>query len=218
MATSATEANRSIDSGFDSSRDITADRFRRALSEELLVVFDVPLLARVRHGDETYTVDLISASCQCGDYTHRGHSVVCKHALRAALAAFYTDVRVTEFLAHVAQHARSAGCPNDVHGCRGPTLPAEWDGYLPCAECIEAVRAPGIDEFTVWSRFATPASEQDDDRERVVADGGHETTTDFRGNERRATCRKCGERLLQGSIDIGEEVCIPCSANGGERR
>lgn len=50
---------------------------------------------------------------------------------------------------------------------------------------------------------------------RVAADGGREVTaTDFRGNERRATCHECGDRLLQGSIDIGEEVCIPCSANG----
>lgn len=50
---------------------------------------------------------------------------------------------------------------------------------------------------------------------KTVSSGtDRQTTTDFRGNERPANCRECGERLLQGSIDIGAETCIPCSAHG----
>jgi hypothetical protein len=146
--------------GFDATRDITADRFRRALSEPMIMVFDAPLLARVRHGEHTYTVDLISGSCQCDDYHYRGHSIVCKHSLRAACAALYTDCRTTAFLAHVAQYARNAGCPDDVRGCHGPTTPADRPAGLPCTKCMEAVRAPDIDEFTVWSAFAPPEASQ----------------------------------------------------------
>ena len=161
MENSIPEAVSSIDSGFDRRRAIDDDRFRRAVEETMVVVFDAPLLARIGHGEQTYTVDLVSGSCECEDYLYRGESVVCKHAIRAALAALFTDVRVTEFVARVAHHARTAGCPEGVRGCRGPTTPAEWSGRLPCATCCDAVRAPGVDEFTVWSAFSAPTPEGD---------------------------------------------------------
>lgn len=142
--------------GFDTSRDIDGDRFRRALREPMIVVFDAPLLARVAHGEHTYTVDLISGSCQCDDYHYRGYKIVCKHAIRAALAALYTDAS-SAFMAYVARYSREAGCPDGVNRCRGPTTPADWQAHLPCTKCCDAVRAPGVDEYTVWSRFAPPA-------------------------------------------------------------
>lgn len=161
MATSATESKRSIDygTGDDDRRAITDDRFTRALTEPMVVVFDAPLFSRVRHGDETYQVDLVSGMCDCPDAIHRGHSIVCKHAIRAALASLYGDGRVSEFVARVAAYAREAGCPNDVRGCHGPTTPADRAGSLPCQQCIEAVRAPAVDEYTVWSAFAAPDQE-----------------------------------------------------------
>jgi hypothetical protein len=99
-------------------------------------------------------------------------------------------------------------------GADGGVLRCSCKGHHFRGECSHADAVTARPLVTASAQAAASAPR------RVAADGGREvpTTTDFRGNERRATCEECGDRLLQGSIDIGETVCIPCSANGGESR
>lgn len=145
MATSSTESKRSID----------YERFARACSEKMSVRFDGPGTAAVTHDGETYAVELAGGVCECRDYEFRGDSIVCKHVIRASLAALYApDQRVYELVGRVAQSAREAGCVHEAAGCAGPT--AAGPRGLPCPGCCDAVRADTVDEFTVWNRLVAP--------------------------------------------------------------
>lgn len=147
MATKATE----VESGIGN-RTIESGRFARASTEAMSVTFTGPGIAEVEHDGATYEVELAGGVCTCADYQFRGESLICKHFQRAALAALFdAEQPNTEMMAQVARYAFEAGCQHDVRGCAGPTTLGPRG--LPCQNCINAVRAPNVDEYTVWTRL-----------------------------------------------------------------
>jgi hypothetical protein len=126
--------------------NLTAARFERAVRQEMSVERRGPGVYDVHHDGSTYAVDLESGHCGCEDCKFRG--IGCKHSQRAALTAIFGEGVCTEFVARVARFAREQGCVHDVRGCSGPTA-VGGRGY-PCQQCIDAVRAPDVDEYTVW--------------------------------------------------------------------
>ena len=129
--------------------NLTAARFERAVTQTMdverrgLGVYDV------HHDGATYAVDLESGHCGCEDCKFRG--IGCKHSQRAALTAMFGEGVQFEYVARVARFAREQGCVHEVRGCEGPTT--EGPRGLPCQNCIDAVRAPDVDEWTVWCRL-----------------------------------------------------------------
>lgn len=151
MSTKTTTVERSTGR---TERTIESGRFRRALTEPMTVVFDGPGsgVGEVEHGEQTYEVELAGGVCECADYRFRGESLICKHVIRACLAALFdANQRNTALVARVARFAREYGCEHGVRGCAGPTTAGPRG--LPCQPCINAVRAPDVDEFTVWTRL-----------------------------------------------------------------
>lgn len=147
MAVSATTADRSTER-----RTIDAERFARALTEPMTVTFDGPGVGEVEHGEQAYEVELAGGVCGCDDYRFRGESIVCKHVIRASLSALFDGEQPnTRIMARVARFAREYGCAHSVRGCSGPTTRGERG--LPCQQCINAVRAATVDEYTVWARI-----------------------------------------------------------------
>lgn len=141
-------------------RTIESGRFARALTEPMTVAFDGPRsgIAEVEHDGTEYQVELASGRCECADYQFRGESLICKHVLRACLSALFDgEQQNTELVARVARFAREAGCEHDVRGCSGPTTAGPRG--LPCQSCINAVRAPNVDEWTVWNRLVAGTQE-----------------------------------------------------------
>ena len=198
-----------VENGTD--RRIESGRLEKALSQDMAIDVVAPAMYDVHHDDAIYTIDVEGGACQCKDHQYRGGEYVCKHVIKACVRHAFVAESNTQLVARVLSAVRDQGCIHDETGCAGPTQLGER-GY-PCPGCVHA---SGAGEWVVWQRLVngdTPA-----DAPVAMTDGGVETATDFRGNERRATCRECGDRLLQGSIDIGEEVCISCSARGGESR
>ena len=156
MATSATGTESGVG---PNGRTIENGRFERACTETMAVTFTGPSIAEVEHGGETYEVELGGGVCECADYQFRGETLVCKHVLRACLSTLFdAEQRNTEYVARVAAFARKSGCARAVRGCAGPTVAGPRG--LPCQGCIDAVRAPGVDEWTVWSRLVGPRSRE----------------------------------------------------------
>lgn len=155
MATSATTAESSVEQS-GHKRTIEAGRFRRACTEDMAVEFTGPSIAEVAsESGNTYEVELGGGVCECKDYEFRGDRFICKHVQRACLSAIFdADQRNTHLVARVARCAHNGGCEHGVRGCTGPTTPADRLGGLPCPGCCDAVRAPTVDEYTVWNRLA----------------------------------------------------------------
>ena len=126
--------------------NLTAARFKRAVTQDMSVERRSPGVYDVHHDGSTYAVDLESGHCGCKDCKFRG--IGCKHSQRAALAAIFGEGVQFEFVARVARFTREQGCVHDVRGCSGPTAVGERG--FPCQQCINAVRAPDVDEWTVW--------------------------------------------------------------------
>ena len=128
----------------ETSIDLTDARFARALGEEMDVERTASLTYEVRHDGETYAIDLQSASCTCPDAQYR--SFGCKHAIKCALHALFTDGAQSRFVAQVARFACEQGCPSDANGCDGPC----GVGTYPCPECVSGV---GVGDWTVWTHL-----------------------------------------------------------------
>ena len=153
MSTKNSVSKESTDLGGSTSvsRSIEHGRFARALTPSMTAERDSEGLYRVESGDESYTVELGSAACDCPDHQYRGGEHVCKHAIRAALTEVLTERVSTEFVARVADFAREHGCPSGhTRLCDGPLGPR-----LPCPECMDGVRSASIDEGDVWTRVVT---------------------------------------------------------------
>lgn len=124
---------------------IDHDRYVRACSEEMSVEMLAPNMALVTHDDSEYTVDLLDGVGECPDHQYR--ETICKHIIKAALFAFYTEGVKTPIVARVVRHANDNPCPADNHRiCDGPVGPK-----LPCPDCV---RATTVDEWTVWQQTA----------------------------------------------------------------
>jgi hypothetical protein len=131
---------------------IESGRFERACTQPMCVEFTGPGVADVTHDGATYEVELESGHCECDDYAHRGKRLICKHVQRAALSVLFNDDQWnTKVVGLVARYAAESGCQHGVRGCAGPTI--EGERGLPCTGCCDAVRAPDVDEFTVWQRL-----------------------------------------------------------------
>lgn len=130
----------------ESSIDLTDARFTRALGEEIDVERTAALTYEAHHDGETYAIDLQSGSCTCPDAQYR--SLGCKHAIKCALHALFTDGSQSRFVALVPQFAREQGCVHGISGCEGPTTKGLRG--LPCQQCIDTVRGENVDEWTVW--------------------------------------------------------------------
>lgn len=139
-------------------RAITDDRYERALTEPRSVTFTGAGIAEVAEGITAYEVELGSGRCECDDYRFRGDEIVCKHVIRAALAAlFCDDQRDTELVARVAQHAHEHGCVHGIGACNGPTDAADRRDGMPCQGCVESMKSDCADEWAAWNAFARSA-------------------------------------------------------------
>ena len=128
----------------ESSIDLTDARFARALGEKIDVERTAPLTYEVHHDGETYAIDLLSASCTCPDAQYR--SFGCKHAIKCALHALFTDESQSRFVAQVARFVREQGCPFDSRDCDGLC----GVGNYPCSDCVSGV---GVGDWTVWTHL-----------------------------------------------------------------
>ena len=100
--------------------------------------------SEVHHEGETYAIDLESANCTCPDAQYR--SLGCKHAIKCALHALFTDGAQSRFVAQVAQFSREQGCPFDSRDCGGVCTP----GQYPCPSCVSGVT---VGDWAVWTRL-----------------------------------------------------------------
>jgi hypothetical protein len=139
MSTSSTTAENAI--GIDQ-RTIDHDRVVRALTEDMTVTTDVENMPIVEHDGREYTVDLVQGSCDCHDAQYRP-ATYCKHGMKAALVAIFSEGVTTPFVARVVRYFTEHPCPlgND-HVCMGPVGPC-----LPCPGCIAGTNAG---EYIVW--------------------------------------------------------------------
>ena len=136
-------------SGHDDSRRIDDDRLTRALTQGMEVAIrDDPLAYEVEHDGSTYDVDVDTGVCGCGDYTHRGDAVVCKHVLRAAITHAFRGVRNPSLVARVLGRLDDVGCAHGVSWCNGPAALPD-DGPVPCEDCIATT--PG--HWATWCRL-----------------------------------------------------------------
>ena len=128
-------------------RSIETDRLSRALTQDYIVHDAGELQYLVGHADRTqqYLVDVEMGTCGCEDYQFRGHSVYCKHVLRACIHHAFCSSPNTVLVARVLQKVRDAGCLDDVEGCSGPTTIGAR-GY-PCPGCVSATSSG---DWTVW--------------------------------------------------------------------
>ena len=132
-------------------RSIDHDRYKRACAEDMTISWIAPNMATVAHNDADYNVDLVEGACGCPDSTYR--HVYCKHAIKAALAAIYTEGITTPFVARVVRYIDEHSCPSgNDHICSGPTGPE-----LPCPDCIEATT---VGEWVVWQQTAGRTGER----------------------------------------------------------
>lgn len=124
---------------------IEHDRYVRACSEDMLVEILAPDMVLITHDDSEYTVDLHDGVCECPDYQYRG--ILCKHIIKGALFAFYTEGVKTPVVARVVRYANTISCPADNHRiCDGPVGPK-----YPCPKCVAATTA---NDWTVWQQTA----------------------------------------------------------------
>ena len=121
--------------------DLTDARFERAITQEFNVERTAPLTYEVHHDDETYAIDLESASCTCPDAQYR--SLGCKHAIACALHELFTDGSQSRFVARVATFASEQGCPFNSRDCDGPC----GVGHYPCSNCVSGL---GVGDWAVW--------------------------------------------------------------------
>ena len=144
MSMETTAANQS--GGTD--RRIESDRLSRTLTEDLTVRDAGQLQYLVGHADRTqeYLVDVEMGTCECEDYQFRGHSVYCKHVLRACIHHAFRSSSNTALVARALQKVRDDGCPKGVRGCAGPTTLGAR-GY-PCPGCVAATSSG---DWTVWT-------------------------------------------------------------------
>ena len=124
--------------------DLTSARFERAVTEKFDVERTAPLTYEVHHEDETYAIDLESASCTCPDAQYR--SLGCKHAIACALYELFTDGTQSRFVAQVAALAHEQGCPFDSRDCDGPC----GIGNYPCPDCVSGV---WVGDWAVWTHL-----------------------------------------------------------------
>lgn len=129
----------------DTERRIDPSRFERACTETMTVRDHGPGQYLVGHRGEQRVVDVETGTCECDDYQYRGHSVFCKHVLRACIHHLFRSAPNTRLVARVARFARDADCPYDVRGCAGPTTLGAR-GY-PCPGCVAATSSG---DWTVW--------------------------------------------------------------------
>ncbi|HET7325445.1 MAG TPA: hypothetical protein VFJ06_14050 [Halococcus sp.] len=128
----------------ESSIDLTPARFERAVAQEIEAERITPLSYEVHHDGSTYEVDLESGHCTCEDRHYRG--LGCKHAIKCALSALFTDGSQSQFIARVARFAAEQGCPFDSSDCRGPC----GIGVYPCPDCVSGI---GLDDWTIWTHL-----------------------------------------------------------------
>ena len=120
---------------------IDEDRYVRAVRETMTVTELGPATYEVAHEGETYGVDLDGIHCTCPDHEYR--DARCKHLVRAALFAAFTNGVRTRFTAAVVRAADDFGCVDGHADCAGPT-----GDTLPCQTCIHGT---GTGEWTVWA-------------------------------------------------------------------
>ena len=128
----------------ESSIALTDARFERAVAENIDVECVAPLSYEAHHDGSTYEVDLQSGHCTCEDRQYRG--LGCKHAIKCALNALFTDGSQSQFVARVAQFAREKGCPTDSRDCDGPC----GIGVYPCPDCVSGI---GVGDWAVWTHL-----------------------------------------------------------------
>ena len=177
---------------------IDEDRYVRAVRENMDVEYLGPATYEVVHDGEVYGVDLNGAHCTCPDHEYR--DARCKHLVRAALFAAFTDGVRTRFIAAVVRASDDFGCVDDHAGCAGPT-----GDTLPCQTCIHGT---GTGEWTVWAVLVDgrPAREVTPD---ATVDRGEGVATDGGAAE---TCAQCGRAGVEGY------VCEPCADANDDRR
>jgi DNA-directed RNA polymerase subunit RPC12/RpoP len=174
-----------------------------------------PATYEVVHDGETYGVDLDSVHCTCPDHEYR--DARCKHLVRAALFAAFTDGVRTRFIAAVVRASDDFGCVDGHAGCAGPT-----GDTLPCQTCIHGT---GTGEWTVWAVLVDgrPAREVTPDAtvdrgEGVATDGGRELTGDHPLDGR---CGECGARYTVDETvtnecpECGYSAFEPVATDGG---
>lgn len=124
---------------------INHDRYVRACSEDMSAEMIAPNMVFLTHDDAEYTVDLRNGVGEYPDYQYRG--VLCKHIIKGALFAFYTESVKTPIVARVVRYANDTPCPAGNHCiCDGPVGPK-----LPCPECVAVTT---VDTWTVWQQTA----------------------------------------------------------------
>ena len=128
----------------ESSIVLTDARFERAVAQDIEAECIAPLSYEVTHDGSAYEVDLQSGHCTCEDRQFRG--LGCKHAIKCALDALFTDGAQSRFTAQVAQFAREQGCPFDSRDCNGPC----GIGVYPCPNCVSGI---GVGDWDVWTHL-----------------------------------------------------------------
>jgi len=157
-------------------RSIESGRLMKALTRPMAIERVAPRQYDVTHDGTTRTVDIETGSCSCADYKYRGERFVCKHVLRAAIHAVFTEGVRTRLQARIVAATREAGCPHahgsitDEHDCEGPL----GRGAFPCPDCVRC--SPG--EWSAWVALVgdgPDASATVDRGEGIATDGGRHT-------------------------------------------
>ena len=177
---------------------IDEDRYVRAVVETMTVTELGPATYEVAHEGESYGVDLREAHCTCPDHEYR--DARCKHLVRAALFAAFTEGVRTRFTAAVVRASDDFGCAEDHAECAGPT-----GDTLPCPTCVAGT---STGHWSVWcvavdgrpAREVTPDATADTG-EGVATDGGTDTERVWH-----ADCRDCGWQRTVDSKDRAEEL------------
>ncbi|WP_273835094.1 SWIM zinc finger family protein [Halococcus sp. PRR34] len=183
---------------------IDHDRYVRALVEDMDVLSLGPGTYEVRHDGGTYGVDLRNVHCTCPDHEYR--DARCKHLIRAALHAAFTEGVRTEFTAAVVRASDHYGCADGYEGCEGPT-----GDTLPCQTCIHGT---STGEWTVWAvlvdgrpaREVTPDVGEGVDRGVGVAtDGGEVSAANRSSSVERSESDGSTQVTLADATDETEE-------------